>query len=347
MKATRNNPYGVIPPHLLNYLIEHGNDRHRRCALNTLSLDSRFRARTERHTAPTDARRGARGEPLRYIFDAGNTMELPGRQVRHEGQRSTGDAAVDEAYRDLGATYRFFWEIFERNAIDDEGGALLGTVHYGEDYQNAFWNGYQMVFGDGDGEIFLSFTKALDVVAHELTHGITEREAGLVYYNQSGALNESVSDVFGVMVAQYDASQTVEQADWSIGRALLAPGINGTGLRSMSEPGTAYDDPLLGRDPQPAHMRDFVETNEDNGGVHINSGIPNRAFYLTAMALGGHSWDRAGRVWYTTLTDDRLANDAEFVDFARLTLDNAERLFEGSEVREAVRDGWQGVGVDV
>lgn len=346
MNAMQNGSLGVIPPHLLNRLIEKGSERQRRCALNTLSLDARFRSRTERTAVVVDMRRAAHGEPLRYIFDAHHLMELPGTRVRSEGEAATGDQAVDEAYEDLGATWQFFHEVFGRDAIDNEGGALLGTVHYGEEYQNAFWNGRQMVFGDGDGEIFLSFTRALDVVAHELVHGITERESGLVYYNQPGALNESISDVFGVMVAQYQSGQCAREADWSIGRDLLAPGINATGLRSMSDPGSAYDDPLLGQDPQPGHMRDFVETNEDNGGVHINSGIPNRAFYLTATALGGHSWERAGRIWYATLLDDRLANDAEFADFARLALDNAAALFD-NEVQAMVREGWCGVGVAV
>ncbi|MFC0269321.1 M4 family metallopeptidase [Kushneria aurantia] len=344
--ARRKNSYGVIPPHLLSHLIENGSEHQRRCALNTLTLDSRFRARTERITGRTDARRAEAGQPLRYIFDAQHRMELPGERVRREGEPATGDRAVDEAHDDLGATWQFFHDIFQRAAIDGENGALLGTVHYGEEYQNAFWNGYQMVFGDGDGEIFVSFTRALDVVAHELTHGIIERESGLVYHNQPGALNESIADVFGAMVAQYTAGLSVEAADWTIGGELLAPGINGVGLRSMSHPGSAYDDPLLGRDPQPDHMRGFVETSEDNGGVHINSGIPNRAFYLAATALGGYSWERAGRVWYATLLDERLANDAGFSDFAHLTLDNARAMFD-SDVSEAVRDGWRTVGVDV
>jgi Zn-dependent metalloprotease len=141
-----------------------------------------------------------------------------------------------------------------------------------------------MVFGDGDGEIFNRFTIAIDVVAHELSHGVTETEAGLIYFEQSGALNESLSDVFGSLVKQYHLKQTADKADWLIGEGLLAKGINGKGLRSMSEPGTAYNDPLLGKDPQPAHMKDFIKTREDNGGVHLNSGIPNRAFYLAATA---------------------------------------------------------------
>ncbi len=128
------------------------------------------------------------------------------------------------------------------------------------------------------------------MVGHELAHGVTESEAGLIYYQQSGALNESLSDVFGSLVKQFHLQQTADKADWLIGAGLLAEGIKGQGLRSMSAPGTAYDDPLLGKDPQPASMKDYIQTKEDNGGVHLNSGIPNRAFYLAATALGGFAW---------------------------------------------------------
>ncbi len=266
--------------------------------------------------------------------------------MRQEGQPALSDVAVDEAYDYLGATFTFFNEVFGRNSIDGQGLPLAGTVHYGQDYQNAFWNGEQMVFGDGDGEIFNRFTIALDVIAHELVHGVTESEAGLVYFNQSGALNESVSDVFGILVKQYKLKQTAAEADWIIGAGLLTKKIKGKGLRSMAEPGTAYDDPTLGKDPQPGHMRDYIETREDNGGVHLNSGIPNRAFYLAALALGGHAWEKAGPIWYDTLCDSRLANDADFAAFARLTVSNAGRRFgaESAEVR-AVEEAWAGVGV--
>ncbi len=203
-----------------------------------------------------------------------------------------------------------------------------------------------MVFGDGDGEIFNRFTRSLDVVAHELTHGVIESEAGLLYSDQSGALNESLSDVFGVLVKQFSLKQTADQADWLIGAELLTDKVSGSALRSMANPGSAYDDPLLGKDPQPAHMRDFIDTRDDNGGVHLNSGIPNRAFYLAARALGGYAWEKAGRIWYDTLCDQRLAKDADFVAFAGLTLDNAVIRFDvGSSEVQAVRQAWTDVGV--
>ena len=244
----------------------------------------------------------------------------------------------------MGASHEFFWKVLGRDSIDNKGFALIGSVHYGQDYENAFWNGAQMVFGDGDGEIFERFTRSLDVIGHELTHGVIESEAGLVYASQSGALNESVSDVFGVLIKQHVLGQTADQADWLIGADLLTPRIKGVGLRSMAHPGTAYDDPLLGKDPQPDHMRKFVITQEDNGGVHINSGIPNRAFYLAAKAFGGFSWEKAGRVWYDTLCDQRLNSEASFTDFAALTIEVARQRY-GTDEAEVVQQAWSETGV--
>ncbi|MEC9483748.1 MAG: M4 family metallopeptidase [Halomonas sp.] len=345
----RSCRYGFMPPYVLERVAAHGSGRLRAVARHTLSTDQTFRTRRGPHVAgalPAPLQRTTPGQPARYIHSAEHRQELPGRLVRQEGQDASHDPAVDEAYRWLGATYRFFWEVFERDAIDGRGMPLIGTVHYGRDYDNAFWNGAQMVFGDGDGELFNRFTASLDVVAHELAHGVTEREAGLVYAYQSGALNESLSDVFGSLVRQHYLNRTAAQADWLIGAELLTERVSGRAMRSLAEPGTAYDDSVLGRDPQPGHMRDYVETQADNGGVHINSGIPNRAFYLVAMSLEGYAWRAPGRIWYDTLRDSRLAADCDFATFARLTEDNADRRF-GRHSREvvAVRDAWRAVGI--
>lgn len=340
---------GFIPPYVLDRIIERGSPSQRSRALGTLDH--------VRHLLPNPGppnrqpmpsvlpERGPRGQPRRSIHDAQQQMQLPGVLARIEGQAPVADAAVDEAYDALGITHDFFWTVFGRDSIDDHGFALVGTVHYGVGYENAFWNGAQMVFGDGDGEIFNRFTLALDVVAHELAHGVTESEAGLVYLDQSGALNESVSDVFGVLVQQYSQRQTADQADWLIGAALLTENVQGVALRSMANPGSAYDDPVLGKDPQPGHMRDFIHTRDDNGGVHLNSGIPNRAFYLAATAIGGHAWEKAGQIWYDTLCDARLPRDADFATFARLTRDNAANRFGDGDVVRAVEQGWIDVGV--
>jgi Zn-dependent metalloprotease len=271
---------------------------------------------------------------------------LPGTLVRAEGQSATGDIAVDEAYEGLGATFDFFEQVFDRNSIDDAGMPLDATVHFGQDYNNAFWNSVQMVFGDGDGQIFNRFTIALDVIGHELAHGVTEDESQLQYFNQSGALNESMSDVFGSLIKQFLRNQTADQADWLIGEGLLASGIQGVALRSMKDPGSAFDDPLLGKDPQPKHMDNFVRTFEDNGGVHINSGIPNHAFFQVAVLLGGCAWEKSGRIWYDALRDTRVKPNTGFRRFAQITYDVAGRLYglTGLE-HKAVYEGWAAVGI--
>jgi Zn-dependent metalloprotease len=202
-----------------------------------------------------------------------------------------------------------------------------------------------MVFGDGDGVLFGDFTGCMDVIGHELTHGVVQYSADLVYQGQSGALNESVADVFGSLVKQYALGQRAADADWLIGAGLFGPGVRGTALRSLKAPGTAYDDPRLGRDPQPGVMEDYVETDKDDGGVHINSGIPNRAFQLLAVALGGAAWERAGRIWYDTLTGGTLRRDAGFAEFARATADAARARFGDGPVPEAVADAWKQVGL--
>jgi hypothetical protein len=214
-------------------------------------------------------------------------------------------------------------------------------VHYEKDYDNAFWNGTQLVCGDGDGKVFGRFTKPIDVLGHELGHALTQYTANLTYAGQSGALNESISDVFGSCVKQRHLGQDAVQADWLIGEGIFLPGINGTALRSMKAPGTAYDDPTLGKDPQVGSMADYVETSDDDGGVHLNSGIPNRAFYLAATGIGGTSWEGAGRIWYAALTSGLPASTG-FAQFAEATVAAAVDAGTGAEV---VRAAWAEVGV--
>jgi Zn-dependent metalloprotease len=284
----------------------------------------------------------------RTISDAKHTENLPGQTVRTEGQAAVSDVAVNQAYDGLGDTFSFYLDAYQRNSIDNAGLPLKASVHYGQDYDNAFWDGEQMVFGDGDNTIFVGFTGCLDVIGHELTHGVTGSEANLTYQGQAGALNESISDVFGSLVKQYKLKQTADQADWLIGAGLLAPGIHGVALRSMKAPGTAYNDPTLGKDPQPADMAHYVKTTQDNGGVHTNSGIPNHAFYLVATNIGGQAWVKAGQIWYDTLLDKRLKQNANFSTFANLTILNAgHRYGSNSAERKAVADAWRQVGVKV
>lgn len=352
---TRPHPiFCIVPPYILDSIARNGTPQQRSDALDTRSTDDTIRSlRLARQMSGARAPRRPgllleEGQKQRTIYDAQNEQRLSGPIVRSEGDPPTGDVAVDEAYDGLGATYDLFWEAYERNSIDDEGMSLDAYVHYGQDYNNAFWDGLRMVFGDGDGQLFNRFTIAVDIIAHELTHGVTEDEARLIYFHQPGALNESVSDVFGSLVKQRVLNQTADQADWLIGEGLFTDAVNGMALRSMKEPGSAYDDPILGKDPQPGHMDDFVRTFADNGGVHINSGIPNRAFYLMATNIGGYAWEKPGRIWYDTLRNSALRSTSGFLRFARLTVDTAGRLYGlNSTEQQAVVDGWAQVGINV
>lgn len=343
-KHHRHSIFCILPPHVLDQIARNGSKAQREWALDTLHTDNTLRAMRLTAAAPRPALGGGTpGQVQRSIYTANSAATLPGTLMRAEGQAKTGDVAADEAYDYLGATYGFYWDILHRNSIDDAGLPLQGTVHYSKKYDNAFWDGSEMVFGDGDGKLFNRFTISLDVVGHELTHGVTETEAGLVYFNQAGALNESLSDVFGSLVKQYALKQSAKQADWLIGAGLLAATVKGKALRSMAEPGTAYDDPILGKDPQPAHMKAFVKTAQDNGGVHINSGIPNHAFYCAAMAIGGNAWERPGQIWYDALRDNKLKANAGFTAFAKLTVAHAN----GAKESKAVRNAWTIVGIKV
>src|SRR4051812_6441064 len=276
----------ITPPHLLKKLLESKDKEIRQAALSTLLTTERMRGQRSIRglfsatNAPTDGRR--------TIFDCQNSTRLGSAViVRTEQAPASADASANRAFEGIGNTRDFLAEVLDRNSIDDRGMRLDGYVHRGENYNNAFWDGQQMVFGDGDGIQFSDFTGSLDVIGHELFHGVTEHTCGLEYHLEPGALNESMSDVFGSLVKQWTLKQSAGDADWLIGAEVFTPGIGADALRSLKAPGTAYNNADFGRDPQPDHMKKFVrlpDTEDDDfGGVHINSGIPNKAFYLTAI----------------------------------------------------------------
>lgn len=348
----RRHPFAcIVPPDLLRDIIRNGTEEERGAAADTMAVDQTFRTLRTAFAATVAATQvamrpmgGMGGSPHRTIYDQKNSNAIAlGTVARTEGGRAVKDPAVNEAYDGFGATYRFFWEVLGRNSIDNAGMPLLGLVHYSTDYANAFWDGQgHMFFGDGDGQLFTRLTASLDVIGHELTHGVTQFEANLVYQGQSGALNESMSDVFGSLTKQYAGKQTAEDADWLIGNDIVGPALQ-PALRSMKAPGTANR-----YDKQPATMDDFVDTAADNGGVHINSGIPNFAFYVTAMTLGGKAWERAGRIWYDSLRDEKIKPTSGFRAFARATLRQAgQRYGDTSEEADAVRAGWESAKVTI
>jgi hypothetical protein len=298
--------------------------------------------RTRRGIEARSARRTvAPGGPAWTVHDADSTTSLPGNPVRSAGEPESGDVAVDEAATGIEATLAMFAEVLSRDSHDDAGAPVSLTVHYGSHYNNAFWDGTQLVFGDGDGNVFERFTKPVDVLAHEFTHAVVEHTAGLVYRGQSGALNESVADVFASCLKQRLLGQEAADGDWLIGEGIFTSSVKARALRDMAAPGTAYDDPELGADPQVGHMDDYIDTADDNGGVHLNSGIPNKAFQLAAVAIGGTAIEGAGRVWYDALVGGAVPEDADFATFAAATVAVA------GQHADAVRDAWAEVGVEV
>ncbi len=348
--------YCILPPHILKKIAENGTAEQADKAMRTIIATEQLRGRRAGLASMSSLTMASiTGQPQknRTVYDAQNGNILPGVVVRKEGDPAMEDVAVNEAYDGSGFTYDLFAEIYGRNSIDGRGMNLDSTVHYQKSYDNAFWDGRQMVYGDGDEDmavgqrLFNRFTIAMDVIGHELTHGVTQNEADLAYWDQSGALNESISDVFGVLVKQYALNHTADQSNWLIGEGLLSANVKGLGLRSMKTPGSAYDDPVLGKDPQPGHMKDFIVTTQDNGGVHLNSGIPNHAFYVIAIDLGGYAWNKAGLIWYKTLTD-KLTDRSNFQDAANYTFQSAGELYgKGSLEQQAVRNGWMQVGINM
>jgi Zn-dependent metalloprotease len=337
-----HHPYGctccIISSKMLRYLADEALDVSDRDHLLDQAEESAH-LRGQRSVAPV-VLSIASGKKQRNVYDAGGLSALPGKLVREEGADAIADADANRAYDGAGLTYDFFLKVLKRNSIDGKGMRLESTVHYQKKFNNAFWNGQQMVYGDGDGKLFMGFTNAVDVIAHELTHGLTQYAVpgGLDYVGQSGALNESISDVFGSVVKQWALKQSSAKADWLVGAGIMAPGV-GKALRSMADPGNT--ELTWSGDDQPKTMDGFVE----GGDVHTNSGIPNHAFYAACIALKGNSWTKAAPIWYKSLA--LLKSDATFADMAQATAQAAELLYGADSAEQhAVRAAWKVVGVD-
>jgi Zn-dependent metalloprotease len=331
-----------IPPHVVENLARAGIEGALASAQHgAISREKRASRVNDMHEFMSLS---AVGTSARQVYDCQHKWQQRVKLVRDEGRPLTGDEDADHAYDYAGVVREYYQNIQHRNSIDNASMNLILNVHYGNKYQNAFWDGDEMTFGDGDGTIFISFAKSLDVVAHELTHGVTQWEANLDYNGQSGALNEHFSDVFGSVITQYAEKQTAHSADWLIGDEIMGPKLYGEALRSMKEPGTAYDNPLMGKDPQPSHMKDYYTGSEDNNGVHINSGIPNKAFYLVAMDVGT---DVAAAIWYVAL--QKLWPTATFNDAAKVFADSARLLVKDGKIPKGspqkVRAAFKAVGL--
>ncbi|HTQ36297.1 MAG TPA: M4 family metallopeptidase [Steroidobacteraceae bacterium] len=295
-------------------------------------------ARLAAEVLPADLGAAAAAPPHVLVFDCRHGTVLPGAPVHDPA--ASHDEAPAHAFTETTEVVRFFRTVFGRNSLDGNGMALLSSVHYSVQYNNAFWNGSQMTYGDGDGAIFRDFTSATDVIAHELTHGLTQFTAGLGYEDEAGGLNESISDVFGSMFRQWRKGQTVVQADWLIGSDIMGPVARARGyecLRDMADPAAEHC-----LSPQPAHFSRY----RDGMDPHESSGIPNLAFCKAALALGGNSWSVAGRIWFQALTAQKPAPRMRMKTFANRTRAAATSLYPAEPaVRAAIDAAWKAVGL--
>jgi len=259
----------------------------------------------------------------RLIYDDHNQFNFDVDDVRNEGDPAILQENANLAYDSLGAALKFYRDLLGRDSLNNLGLNLNANVNYDVNYNNAFWDGTRMVFGNGDNVIFRDLTNDIDVAGHELTHGVTQYTAGLLYTDQPGAMNEATSDIFGACIDARVQGQDAGEFNWLIGEDIMAPGLFGEALRSMANPGTAYDNPILGKDPQPATMAGYVP----GGNPHLNSGIINRWFYLMAIDLG---MDAAARIWYATLQN--LWSTAQFADAAAVAAAQARILARAGTV---------------
>ena len=272
------------------------------------------------------------------VYDCQQGTSTPGLPVSNPS--AAADGPTKRACEKALAVARFYLEVFGRDSIDDNHMTLVSSVHYSVGFTNAFWNGAQMIYGDGDGEIFADFTNGDDVIGHELTHGVTQHSAGLVYSDEAGGLNESFSDVFGSMFRQWQSGQDVVNADWLIGKEIMGPAALARGytcLRDLANPAAAH---CLA--PQPTHYSQYQAGMDP----HYSSGIPNLAFYKAAMAVGGQSWTKLGKVWYEALTNFAPSPNLSMSQFANRTRTISGNSFPNdATVSSAVDKAWTAVGL--
>jgi len=339
----------ALPQRVLEHVASRTGDEHAFRLGEHHEITQRIRAQRDEHSAKPTATPAA-GKRRRFIYDArGMEHPLPGRIARRDGAPSVRDAAVNQAFDNLGITLDFFHKVYGRNSLDGRGMDVLASVHYGDRFSNAMWNGRQMLFGDGDGVHIMGFTHSLDIVAHELMHAVTQHAIpaglGVVRKNgqidlagEAGALNESISDVFASLVKQWHGKKQARDADWLLGQGILGKGL-GKAVRSLKNPGRKNE--TYGGDDQLAVVDAHYDPTAD---VHRNSGIPNHAFYLLATELGGYAWEHAGLIWYESLP--LLRKNSGFSNAAKATLKTAGRLFgTASKEQQAVQQAWEKVGV--
>jgi hypothetical protein len=338
LAAAQGTPhcYGIIPPFMLEDIAKRNPESR---SLRDTIVEMRS---LELHPPAPASRDAGDGHGAREVYDAKETQNMPGEKVRFEGESPAGKFEADQIFDLTGQVRDFYQECFNRNSIDGKGMKLIASENFGKNFENACWTGSQMLYGvPGPDSPFGTFV-LLDVIGHEMTHGVTQLEQPLEYHGQSGALNESLSDVFGELVRQKAEGTTADQADWVLAKGIWKNGVHGDGLRNMLHPGTAYDDPRTGKDPQPDNMSNYVKTTGDGGGVHINSGIPNRAFALFAIDVGGNAWEKPAKIWFAARQES--PTKASFAQFAYHTIEAAKKLGYDEEVQK-LEKAWSDVGV--
>jgi len=335
----------IVPPSVLERFAK---DRSlpqdtRKAFADTEQLEGAWRKLRMAHSVATRARMAAAvnqavltGLPAVTVYDCNHTEVQPGTPV--PDPKGSSDQSAKNAFGEASGVAKFYHDCFGRDSVDGRGKTLVSSIHYSVKYNNAFWDGRQMTYGDGDGQIFIDFTMSNDVIGHELTHGVTQYTAGLTYTDEPGALNESISDVFGSIYRQWAGNQTTDKADWLIGAGIMGPAAKQRGytcLRDMANPAAKHC-----LSAQPVDYKHYVK----GGDPHVNSGIPNRAFCLAANAIGGRSWEKAGKVWYGALTSSKAKSTMKFKTFARLTVAQAKSLFPSDpSVAAAVTEAWRTV----
>ncbi len=335
----------IVPLSVLN---QHAKDRKgtahsRKMMRDTATETERLRALREVHrrnavaTPAADGKMAAAAKARELAFDCERRNSLPGKPA--DKAAVAKDPAIQSVIEITGRLATFYQQVLGRNSVDNAGSDLVSSVHYQVGFNNAFWNGHQMVYGDGDGQVFDDFYAAPDVIGHELTHGLTQHESGLLYAGEAGALNESFSDVVGAVFHQWCNGWPPDKKEgWLIGASILGKASQARGktcLRDMLHPGARYC-----LSPQPESYQDL----DPAANVHLNSGIANKAFALFARELGKPSWELAVQVWYRTGLSPKLKSDSGFRDFARLTRVAAKSL-GGATLEKKVAAAWKQVDV--
>lgn len=306
-----------------------------------------------------DEQLGVLKKQIRQVFDAKNEYSLPGHHIQTmisakgvDGYKKTGFTWSEKAklaMQNALDVYLYLLTNHNHNAINGKGAPIISVVGFGDGYNNAMWNAQYMIYGDGDGKLFDAFVKYLDVVGHEMAHGVIGNK--LIYKGQAGALNEHIADVIGYLVYMMKNKLTPSTASWLLAENILSYNGKKYALRSFKNPGQAYDNPELGKDPQPDRFSNLYTGKDDEGGVHINSGIPNRAFYLFATQLEeiGVPWIYAGQIWFKTLMrPNAFPVNATMQQFAEAIIQTAETwevTRNDTRVINALRNAWQEVEV--